>query len=217
VPGLIRADLIQANGYGTFGCGANIPHGATGYGAEDQVSFVAQDAQGNPIDATIFLDTLSAVACTPGVPVLYGQQGPRDQAAFSKVTATWDYLGHDYNTSKGICSDAQGDWCGVTMGIDETGELTVKLSMQLPGEDRLNQTTLEMGGPITVTSQAYGTYPVYFGPFFLGDYSYASGTFTVGDVPEPAEWSLLLAALPILIFRYRKSIKQKLSASVAGI
>jgi hypothetical protein len=237
IPAGLRADLITPNGYGSFSCTYSAAD--SGYVVDGQLSFVAQDAQGNPLDATLHFGMQNASPCAPGLPGLVALAQP---GVGMGLSGNWDYLGHNYTAlswpdGSGWCeSNLPGDLCSAALISDGVGNLGIQLIQQVPAggtegnddgtpasdpspggngnlilspfyglEEASNDpfVTLQIAGPITITSLDYGVNnDDCFDPT-----TYASGTFTVGCVPEPAEWGLLVAALPILIFKYRRSKK----------
>lgn len=248
IPAALRADLITPNGYGSFSCGFNSDIGS--YAVDGQLSFVAQDAQGNPLDAALHFGAGGLSSCTPGLPALLSLVQPGTGIFLS---GNWDYLGHNYTglssfdltgvDQTGWCeSDLQGDLCNAVLVSDGAGNLGIQLAQQVPvsgtpgnGDDGTPESesspgggnanlivspfygpelasndpyvTLQFASPITITSLDYGE---------SNDNcfdSYASGTFTVGNVPEPAEWGLMLAAVPVFLFIRYRGLKLKRSVA----
>ena len=205
IPVGLRADLITNNGHGSFSCGFNSNTGD--YVVDGQLSFVARDPHGKALNASLYFATDSATPCTPSLPVLFGIFDSSKPAPYDvygdRVGGSWHYLGHSFNADPdglGSCktNDPHDSACGLLIGLDQTGSLSIELAT----EDHSNDWTwLDLEAQVTSFHITPGVTP----DDCLPGQPYR-GTFTFASVPEPAEWSLILAAVPVFMaIRYRRS------------
>ena len=214
VPVGLRADFITGGGYGAFYCGAD-----TGFATEGQLSLIGQDGGGNSLDANLSFTSLATAGtgCSPSLPVVIGELDSVAGVFGDQVGGTWNYLEHTFTAGSNgtgyfscTSDDAQNPNCGLLISLDENGDLTIGLG----GEDSL-------GNPNYILEfQAQAT-PVYINSSGTQGYadeglpevaSYATGAFEFSNVPEPAEWMLLLAAVPVLAIPLLRAAKKKAAA-----
>lgn len=197
----LSAAPLYINGSGSWECG--FYPGGTGYGSGTSLSFTSQDAQGNPISGSIdWGNAHSSPQCTPGLQPFQGTLP--GGAADGPLAGTWSYLGQTYSTTPvslitAICAQPG---CYLSISADQS-----EIAITLGYESSSGPAYLDLVGNPTITSSSFGQQPITFGPNYLGLYYYSNGTFTAG-APEPANWSLFLLAVALLLITRKHSRKR---------
>ena len=204
-----RGDELQLNATGSFYCGFDsktYPYGVP-YTGEISMGFSAHDNAGNPIEGHIDLASNSS-ACAASLPqVSAGWTNGFETGQY--LFGEWSYLGHTYTLNEpgsyeGCRSDESYLGCNVALTSDTNGDLKIVLSQTSAQSGSWISSSEDIQGTATLNTIAYSYGPDYAFDRDIGDFYSSSGTFSVGEVPEPAAWSLIVCAgTTLLLIRKR--------------
>ncbi len=192
VPGCASASTLQLNGSASWDCG--FYPGSTGYGAGTMLTFTSVDLQGNPVSGRLDWGMPhTSPVCTPGLQVFQDTLVPGGAGA---LYGSWSYLGENYSTTPVSTTNSAciQRGCYLSVSVDGNDNLAVTLGF----ETSAGLSYLQLGGTASVTSSSFGQQPITLNGVYEGEFYYSYGTFTVGNVPEPAAWSLFVLGACLL-------------------